>query len=495
MNTHSRLRELPSISALLEHDVTRDLLTQYPRQSVLRALREAEEECRSRLAGGEDPGGPLDAQVVQAAVERLAAARKSGLRTLINATGVILHTNLGRSVLAESAARAVYEIARSYSNLEADLEAGRRSSRHVHIESRLRDIIGAEAGAVFNNNAAAIMLALAAIARDREVIVSRGQLIEIGGSFRIPEVIEQSGCILREVGATNRTHLRDYEAAINENTAAILHAHHSNYRIIGFASEPTIEELAQLAQERGLPLIEDLGSGALLDLAALGVGDEPTVARSLAAGADVVTFSGDKLLGGPQCGIAVGRPDLIEQMKTHPFARAVRVGKMTIAALAATLDLIADPDTAIQEIPTLRAATEPLESVRQRADSLAAAIAAAAVQTIADIAVSTDHSARVGGGSLPEQELETAAVRVVLPGGPSPNELARRLRLGEPAVYPRVQGDALVLDARTIFPHQVDAAASAVAAVLNAAIRDERNLEGPPDAAVCAAEVGPPRPS
>jgi L-seryl-tRNA(Ser) seleniumtransferase len=460
------LRRLPQVGALLGAEQAVALLQRHSHSRVTQALRQAVAALRDAILAGEDVPADLAAVALQMAAADLDRTARSGLRPVINATGVIVHTNLGRSVLAESAARAAYEVARSYSNLEADLETGRRSSRHAHIESRLKTVLGAEAGAVFNNNAAAVMLALAALAAGREVIVSRGQLVEIGGSFRIPEVIAQSGCILREVGATNRTHLRDYERAINDQTAAILHAHHSNYRIIGFVTEPTVPELAELAHARGLPLVEDLGSGALFDLAAWGVGEEPTVGASLAGGADVITFSGDKLLGGPQCGIAVGRPDLIEAMKKHPLARAVRCGKLTIAALTATLDLLADPERAMQEIPTLRAATEPLEAVRARAEALAAELCAQCPDLALQVVV--DRSARVGGGSMPEQELETAAVHLQPPAGLSANELARRLRIGEPAVYPRAQEGALILDARTLFPEQVAPTAAAVAAALGA---------------------------
>lgn len=461
MHEPKSLRDLPSITALLSHSETASLLHRFGQQAVTEAFREAVETWRQRLAEGQVPPDRLLEAVWQEAGVILRRRARTGLRPVINATGVIVHTNLGRSVLAEAAAKAVYEIARSYNNLEANLETGTRSSRHAHIADRLRRVIGAEAGAVFNNNAAAVMLALAAVAEGREVIVSRGQLVEIGGSFRVPEVIEQSGCILREVGATNRTHLRDYEGALGENSAAILRAHQSNYRIIGFTTEPSLKELADLAHAHGLPLIDDLGSGALLDLAALGVGEEPTVAESLAAGADIVTFSGDKLLGGPQCGIAVGRADLIEAMKKHPLARAVRCGKLTIAALSATLDLIADPPRALREIPTLHAATEPVEEVAARAEQLAGLLREALPAGV-QIAVVRDRSARVGGGSLPEQELETASVYLTPSGGLSPNELARRLRLGEPSVYPRVHSDALVLDARTVFHTQVEDLAGAV---------------------------------
>jgi len=462
------LRGLPAISALLECPQAQELIDRHGRGPALAALRSAVDELRSEITAGREAPKDMTASAMARAQEIAEGISRDALRPVINATGVIIHTNLGRSVLAEQAIQAVVRACRSYNNLEADLEQGRRSSRHVHVEQRLQSVIGAQAGAVFNNNAAAIMLALAALAAGREVIISRGQLIEIGGSFRMPEVIEQSGCILREVGATNRTHLRDYEAAINENTAAILLAHPSNYRIIGFTSEPETAHIAELAHGHGLPLLDDLGSGCLVDMQALGVGKEPTPQDSLGAGADIVTFSGDKLLGGPQCGIAVGRPELIDRMKKHPLARAVRVGKMTIAALDATLRILGDPQQAIESIPTLRAATEPLETVVQRAGAIAEGITRSAAPG-ASACVVTDRSARTGGGSLAEHGLETAAVRVVPPPSLSLGEVARRLRTGEPAVYSRTADDALVLDARTVLPHEVENLIAATRAALTVA--------------------------
>jgi len=469
MEGRSALRGLPSVNKLLESAAGQELASQYGHGRVVSGLRAALEAIRVKAMGGELERPPSAASILEQVACDLEHAARPSLRPVINATGVIVHTNLGRSVLAEKAAQAVYAVARSYSNLEADLEKGERSSRHVHISARLAEVVGAEAAMAVNNNAAAVMLALGAIAKGREVIVSRGQLVEIGGAFRIPEVIEQSGCILREVGSTNRTHLRDYERAIGENTAAILRAHQSNYRIIGFTTEPPLEALAELAHAHGLPLVDDLGSGALVDLRALGVGDEPTVAESLRAGADVVTFSGDKLLGGPQCGIAVGRPELIELMKKHPLARAVRVGKLTIAALAATLDLFSDQERALAEVPTLRAATEPLEAVQERAQELAGAIEEAAGGRVS-VRVVVDRSARVGGGSLPEEELATASVRLEVEGLGA-DEVARRLRVGEPAVYSRISEGQVVLDARTIFPDQVSATAGAVGAAVGGGAR------------------------
>lgn len=459
MSDDAAFRVLPAIGRLLESPAAGPLLAAHPRPLVTGALRAAVDHWRARLRESEPPAD-LEAAIMQTAAESLRARARSGLRPVINASGVIVHTNLGRSALAESAARAAYEIARGYSNLEADLETGRRGSRQVHIASRIQALTGAPAAAVFNNNGASVLLALATLARGREVIVSRGQLVEIGGSFRIPEVIEQSGCILREVGATNRTHLRDYERAIGENTAAILRAHASNYRIIGFTAEPDLPSLVALAHEHGLPLVDDLGSGALLDMQALGLGPEPTLKQSLDAGADLVTFSGDKLPGGPQCGIVVGRPDLVEAMKKHPLARAIRVDKMTIAALAATLDLFLDPQEALRQIPTLRAATEPLETVRARAQRLADLLRPSLPPGV-EFHLHEDRSARVGGGSLPEQELSTVSVRIPATDRVPSAELARALRTGDTAIFCRVEEGAVVLDARTIMEHQVEATAVA----------------------------------
>jgi L-seryl-tRNA(Ser) seleniumtransferase len=365
--------------------------------------------------------------------------RAPRLRRVINATGVIVHTNLGRAPLADSALDQVVAAARGYSNLEYDVDAGGRGSRQTHVADSLRRLTGAEAVLVVNNNAAAVMLALAALAEGREVIVSRGELIEIGDGFRIPDVLARSGARLHEVGTTNRTRAADYENAIGPETAVLLRVHQSNFRVVGFTEQPRLEELADIARAHDLALIDDLGSGALVD-----VGDEPTARASLAAGADLVCFSGDKLLGGPQAGIVVGRADLVELLRRHPLQRALRADKLTLAALEGTLRLALDaPD----EIPVLRMLRQPVETVRARAERLATLVGGEVEETIG----------RAGGGALPLTELPSFACAV-------DEELAGRLRVGDPPVIGIVRDGRLLLDCRTLSDEELDEVAEAVRA-------------------------------
>jgi L-seryl-tRNA(Ser) seleniumtransferase len=419
------LRDLPSVDEL-----TRELHD--PRAAeVARTLLE---RARAEIGEGIDPGD-LDARLRDA----LAAARARRLRRVINATGVIVHTNLGRAPLAEAALDHVRNVAGGYSNLEYDIEEGGRGSRQTHVGDVLRRLTGAESALVVNNNAAAVMLALAALAEGREVLVSRGELIEIGDGFRIPDVLARSGATLREVGTTNRTRAADYEAAIGPETAVILRVHQSNFRVVGFTEQPRVDELARVAHEHDLPLVDDLGSGALVD-----VGDEPVARTSLRDGADLVCFSGDKLLGGPQAGIVVGRRDLVERLRRHPLQRALRADKLTIAALEATLALALDaPD----EIPVLRMLREPAERVRTRAEDLARRVSGEVEPTVA----------RAGGGALPLTELPSFACAVE----PS---LAEPLRLGEPPVIGILRDGRLLLDCRTLTDAEADQVAAAVRA-------------------------------
>jgi L-seryl-tRNA(Ser) seleniumtransferase len=364
-------------------------------------------------------------------------ARAPSLRRVINATGVIVHTNLGRAPLAETALDRVREIARGYSNLEYDVDAGGRGSRQDHIAGILRRLTGAEAALVVNNNAAAVLLALAALAEGREVLVSRGELIEIGDGFRIPDVLERSGARLREVGTTNRTRAGDYETAIGPETAVLLRVHQSNFRVVGFTARPSLRELGDVARRHDLPLVDDLGSGALVD-----IGDEPTARASLAAGADLVCFSGDKLLGGPQAGIIAGRADLVEKLRRHPLQRALRADKLTLAALEGTLTLAVDaPD----EIPVLRMLREPAEAVRARAARLAELVGGEVEETVA----------RAGGGSLPLTELPSFACAVE-------EGLAAKLRLGDPPVIAVVRDGRTLLDCRTLTDGDAEEVAGAV---------------------------------
>jgi L-seryl-tRNA(Ser) seleniumtransferase len=389
------------------------------------------------VRAGRDPG-----DLVERTLAELAAARAPALRRVLNATGVLVHTNLGRAPLPVAALDRVAEVGAGYSNLELDLASGGRGSRQDHLAGLLRRLTGAEAALVVNNNAAAVLLALAALAEGREVVVSRGELVEIGDGFRIPEVLARSGARLVEVGTTNRTRAADYERAIGPETAVLLHVHQSNYRIVGFAEQPRLEELAEVARRHGLPLVDDLGSGALLD-----VEGEPQVAAGLRAGADLVCFSGDKLLGGPQAGIVVGRGELVERLRRHPLQRAFRPDKLTLAALEGTLALLLDPERARAEVPVLRMLREPAETVRARAERLAAAVGGEVEQTVA----------RVGGGALPLAELESYACAVE-------EELAERLRAGDPPVLAVVRDGRTLLDCRTLTDVEAGEAAAAVAA-------------------------------
>jgi L-seryl-tRNA(Ser) seleniumtransferase len=418
-----RLRDLPSVDELARASDD-PLAVEAARQVVARA--------RERIQAGADPGD-LPAQL-QA---ELGAARAPHLRRVINATGVIVHTNLGRAPLAEAALDRVREIGRGYSNLEYDVSAGGRGSRQDHVAGILRRLTGAEAALVVNNNAAAVMLVLAVLAEGREVLVSRGELIEIGDGFRIPDVLERSGARLREVGTTNRTRAADYETAIGPETAVLLRVHQSNFRVVGFTAQPSLRELGNVARRHGLPLVDDLGSGALI-----AIGDEPTARASLAGGADLVCFSGDKLLGGPQAGIIVGRADLVEKLRRHPLQRALRADKLTLAALEGTLTLAIDaPD----EIPVLRMLREPPEAVRTRAAHLANLVGGDVEETVA----------RAGGGSLPLTELQSFACAVE-------EKLAVKLRAGNPPVIAVVRDGKTLLDCRTLTDGEAEEVAEAV---------------------------------
>lgn len=427
------LRDLPSVDELLRDG----RLAGEPRPLALAAARSALERAREEILAGADPG-----DVAERAAGELDALRRPRLRRTINATGVIVHTNLGRAPLAEAALAHVHETAAGYSNLEYDLRQGARGSRQDHCAELLRRLTGAEGALVVNNNAAAVLLALAALAEGREVVVSRGELIEIGDGFRIPDVLARSGARLVEVGTTNRTRASDYERAVGPETALLLRVHQSNFRVVGFTEQPRVDELAQVAQSHKVPLVDDLGSGVLVELA-----DEPSAKESLAAGADLVAFSGDKLLGGPQAGIVVGRADLVERLRRHPLQRALRADKLTLAALEGTLALYLDPERAAREVPVLRMLRAPAEEVRARAERLASLVGGEVEATVA----------RVGGGALPLAELESFACAVE-------EELAAPLRLGEPPVVAVVRDGRTLLDCRTLADAEVDEVVAAVAA-------------------------------
>jgi len=445
------LRKLPSVDRLLQHPDVAKAMTDYGRSLTTDAIRETLAGAREAILAGQ-PCPPLEALAVEVC-DRLARIARSTLRPAINATGVIIHTNLGRAPLSEAARQAMMEVGVGYSNLEYDLAAGRRGSRYHHAEALLCRLTGAEAALVVNNNAGAVLLALTALAKGREVIISRGQLIEIGGGFRIPEVMAQSGARLVEVGTTNRTYLRDFEAAIGPATALLLRAHRSNFQITGFTEDVTLEELVALGRRHGLPVVNDLGSGTLLDTSAFGLVTEPTVQQSVEAGASLTTFSGDKLLGGPQGGIIVGQKALVERLRRHPLTRALRVDKTTLAGLQATL-LHYLRGEAVEKVPVWRMIAMPLADIRARAEAWAAQLRAAGIPATVRQAHST-----VGGGSLPGQTLPTAVVALE---PTSPDALAARLRAQEPPVITRIEEDRLLLDPRTVLPEEDQALLAAV---------------------------------
>ena len=433
MGSRNPLRDLPSVDRLLADERLRVLADEHGHELVLAAARAALARAREDIRAGFEQED-LPARAI-AELDRLLAPR---LRRVINGTGVVVHTNLGRAPLSEYALDRVREIGRGYSNLENDLDAGARGFRQDHLATALRDLTGAEAALVVNNNAAAVLLALAGLAEGREVVVSRGELVEIGDGFRIPDVLTRSGARLIEVGTTNRTRLADYERAVREDTAAILRVHQSNFRIVGFAEQPALKDLARLADRRGLVLVDDLGSGVLDEL-----GNEPTVRGSLEAGAHLVTFSGDKLLGGPQAGIVVGRADLVERLRRHPLQRAVRADKLTLAALEGTLAAYRRRE----QSPVMRMLQEPAEAVRARAERLTAATGGQVEETVA----------RAGGGALPLAEIPSYACALE-------EELAAPLRSAEPPVVGIVRDGVLLLDCRTISDDEVDEVAEAVRA-------------------------------
>jgi L-seryl-tRNA(Ser) seleniumtransferase len=433
-----RLRSLPSVETLAS------ALADAPHRVAVRAARTAIDEAREAIRAGRPAPDPA-----VRARELVRQARRPSLRSVLNATGVIVHTNLGRAPLPAEAVEAAVAVAGGYSNLEYDLERGARGSRQAHVEALVRELTGAEAALVVNNCAAAVLLAAAALAAGREVIVSRGQLVEIGGAFRIPDVVAQSGARLREVGTTNRTRLADYEAAIGEHTGAILRAHQSNFRTLGFVEDVGVEELCSL----GVPVIDDVGSGVLAERVPE-LADEPPLRRSVAAGCAVVCCSGDKLLGGPQAGVMAGRRDAIERCRAHPLARAVRIDKLSLAALEAVLRLYRDGRQ--DAIPVLRMLTASEPELRERAERMCALVPGAQV---------VDDVAKAGGGALPLLELP-GPVCAVDPGALGADELARRARGGEPRVVGRVRDGWLLLDPRTLTDAEAEEAARVVASAL-----------------------------
>ncbi len=458
-------RRIPGVDALLQSDAFAGLLAARPRGLVVKALRRVLDRIRGELTAGTRPNAPVAPEIAEAVGLELEAMDRPSLRRVINATGIPLHTNLGRAPFSAAAREALDAVARGYSNLEYDLERGARGSRHDHCSALLVELTGAGGALIVNNNAAAVVLALNELAEGREVVVSRGELVEIGGSFRVPEIIAKSGARLVEVGATNRTHPRDYEAAIGPETAVLLKVHRSNFQQSGFVSEVDVGKLVEIGRRHGVPVLHDLGSGLLSDSeAGLGLPSEPNVDDSLAAGVDLVTFSGDKLLGGPQAGIIVGRAELIERLRRNPLLRAVRVGKLTLAALEATLRLWRDGETARSQIPAVSMIVADVSALKQRAERIAATLRAALPAAEIDV---VPGAAETGGGSYPGVELETWALRITVPGR-TEQELESACRSGPTPVIGRVRDGALLLDPRTVLAEEEEEFVANVGSALRA---------------------------
>jgi L-seryl-tRNA(Ser) seleniumtransferase len=447
----SPFRKLPSVNEVLQTPPVQTLVGEYAHAQIVVAIRESIAQLRDRLNQGEALDGALALDKLAAnVVERVRQQLRPKLRGVINATGIVLHTNLGRAPAAEEAARAAYEAARGYLNLELDLETGKRSSRQSAIREWICRLTGAESATAVNNNAAATVLTLRSLCAGKEVIVSRGQLIEIGGSFRIPDIMAESGAVLREVGTTNITRLVDYERAIGATTGALLQIHTSNYRVSGFTKSVALVGLVGLGRKHGLPVLDDLGSGALLDFGRFGFKGEPVARSSIAAGADLILFSGDKLLGGPQAGIIAGRQALIQRIEKAPLMRAFRLDKMTLAALETTLRLYLNEERGLAEVPVLRMLGTPLPLLRGRAETLADRLRD--IKELASVKVREDV-AYVGGGSLPDQAMKSVVIEIEAIQV-NDADLALRLRTGTPALVGRVSSGRLLLDLRTVFPDQ-----------------------------------------
>jgi L-seryl-tRNA(Ser) seleniumtransferase len=476
MEKKEYLRRLSSVDDILQLPAVQALIKSYPRGVVVETIRAVVDELRQRILSCTDLSKldkhELDPEYLVPRIAQLAKRTMSPrLKRVINTTGVVIHTNLGRSILSKAATEAVAEAARYYSNLEFDLGKGQRGSRHSHIEDILCSITGAESGMVVNNNASAVLLALTAVAQGREVVVSRGELVEIGGSFRIPDVMRQSGAILKEVGTTNKTHLIDYEKAITPETGLLLKVHTSNFKIMGFTAEVSLEDMVKLARGHNLEVMHDLGSGVLIDLSQHGLVHEPTIQDSVKAGVDIITFSGDKLLGGPQGGIIIGKSQLVDRMKKHPLARALRVDKMTLAGLEATLRLYLDPEKAIREIPTLAMILATDAELLKKAKTLAAKLKKDAGDYQID--VEKDIS-MVGGGALPIEQLPTRVVSVSAEKL-STAELERRLRESTPPVVVRVKEDKILLDVRTILPEDFDELVAALGKISRGTAKEKKD--------------------
>lgn len=449
------------------HDQIKNLQESYPRSAVTDAVREELDELRGRIKALTDEAAATFSVEPQKLYDRvsirLEALFMNHLKRVINASGVVIHTNLGRSLAAPSILQHLAEISGRYSNLEYDLETGKRGTRYSHVEDILCRLTGAEAALVVNNNAAAVMLALSTLASGKEAVISRGQLVEIGGSFRIPEVMKASGACMIEVGTTNKTHLKDYSEAVTENTGVLLKVHTSNFRVLGFVQEISIEELVTLGNKLKIPVMEDLGSGSLLDLSRYGLTKEPTVSESIRSGADVVTFSGDKMLGGPQAGIILGKKQFVDAMKKNQLTRALRVDKMTLTLLESTLRLYLDEERAMAEIPTLRMLTAGKAALTEKAEKLQKLLNSVPYGGASEL---IDGESEVGGGSLPLEKLATTLLAVT-PSRISTNESVNALRSLQIPVICRVQDDRLLFDPRTIFDDELELVAASIRSVLS----------------------------
>jgi len=449
------LRSIPAVNEILNQEPIKELIKVFPRRIVLNTIREELEESRKKIISGEYLFSTSKEIKLKGFVDRITDQVKKNslleLKKVINATGIIIHTNLGRAPLTPRALDHLYKIAEGYCNLEYDLEKGERGSRYQNIAKLLSELTGAESAIVVNNNAAAVLLTLNTLARSREVIVSRGELIEIGGAFRLPKVMEQSGCILKEVGTTNKTRLSDYQEAISQETALFLTAHTSNYRILGFTERVSLKELVSLGHQFNIPVMKDLGSGNFVDLTPYGIEPEPTVPQTIETGVDIVTFSGDKLLGGPQAGIILGKKKYLDEIKRNPLLRALRVDKFTLGALEVTLREYLDLDKAVKSIPVLTMLTSPYEEIKKKATRFYRQVKRKLSDSY-EINIEDDFS-QVGGGALPLEQIPTRVVTII-PKAFSVSELDKKLRKNQPPIVARISKERLIIDVRTVFSEE-----------------------------------------
>ena len=461
------LKLLPGVDHILDKAKANSLFNDIPKSVIIKSVRSVIAKLReSILDNNKNFSDPdlTDASILSDLEKLVQEDMRPNLKRVINATGVVVHTNLGRSLLAKAALKNIVDIAGGYSNLEFDLLNGKRGSRYSLVENILCEISGAESAMVVNNNAGAVFLSLNTVAKQKEVIVSRGELVEIGGSFRIPDVMEKSGVILKEVGTTNRTHLEDYENAISENTGLLLKVHTSNYSVLGFTAAVSLEEMVALGNKSRLPVMEDLGSGTFIDFSKYSMTKEPTIQESVASGADIITFSGDKLLGGPQAGIIIGSKIIIDKIKQNPVARALRIDKLTLAALESTLRLYREPEKAVKAIPTLRMLTIPLSDINDKAEKLAKLLSDIDESDFSKSGISvsiSNISSRAGGGALPLLDLPSKAVRISI-AGISANSIEKSMRLNDPPIIGRIEDDLFVLDLRTIHNEELALIVSAI---------------------------------